>query len=99
MANWGELLGRDRILLEPRCLGQAEEDVEGLDRLSGGALDQVVDDAQGQDAAASRVHAAPHATQIAAVDVLGGRRFGDDLNERLVAVRLGVERVQRASSE
>ena len=44
---------RERQLLEAGRLGQAVDEVEGLDRLAGGALDQVVLDADGEDPARS----------------------------------------------
>ena len=43
-ASW-----RQRQLLEAGRLGQAVDEVEGLDRLAGGALDQVVLDTDRED--------------------------------------------------
>ena len=48
---------REWELVEARGLRQAVDDVEGLDRLSRGALDQVVLDADGEDPAGPRVEA------------------------------------------
>ena len=48
---------RERELLEAGRLGQAVDEVERLDRLAGGALDQVVLDADGEDPPGPRVEA------------------------------------------
>ena len=48
---------RERELVEAGRLGQAVDDVERLDRLAGGALDQVVLDADGEDPPGPRVEA------------------------------------------
>ena len=93
---------RDRLLAHgtsgscssPAVSGQPVDQVEGLDRLAGGALDQVVDDADGEDPAGPLVDAHVDAAGVAAQDVLGGRGLGHDVDERLVAVGVGVERVE-----
>ena len=75
-------------------LGQAEEDVERLDGLARRALDEVVEDADGEHAARSLVAAHVDAEPVAAGDVLGRRRRRHDLDEALAGVRLGVQRVE-----
>ena len=64
-------LGRDWVLLEAGCLGQPEDNVESLNSLPSGSLDQVVDCADCQNAATARIHATPDTSEVAAVDVLG----------------------------
>ena len=55
-------------------LGQAVDDVERLDRLAGGALDEVVEDADREDPAVALVEAAPDPGLVGAEDVLRRRR-------------------------
>ena len=69
-ASW-----RERELLEAGRLGQAVDEVEGLDRLAGGALDEVVLDADREDPAGPLVEADVDPDVVAAGDVLRrGRR-------------------------
>src|ERR1700675_4236726 len=83
-----------RELFQARRLGQAVNEVERLDRLAGGALDQVVLDADGDDALGPLVVPNVHVDLVAAGHVLGGRWCGDHGHERLNPVGVGVERVE-----
>src|SRR5258705_6694629 len=85
---------REGELVETRGLGQAVDDVEGLDRLSRGALDQVVLDADGEDPAGPRVEADVDADVVAPRDVLRSGRGGHDRDERFVAVGRLVQPVE-----
>ena len=76
---------RERELVEAGRLGQAVDDVEGLDRLARGALDEVVLDTDGEDPPGPRVEADVDPDVVAARDVLGRGRRRDDRDERLVA--------------
>ena len=90
-------LRRQRELLEAGRLGQPVDGVEGLDRLAGGALDEVVDDADGEDPAGPLVDAdvdpagccCPRTCFVA-----GG--WVDHVDEGLAGVGLGVEGVELA---
>ena len=62
--------------------------------LAGRALDEVVEDADGEHAAGPLVHAAEDAELVAAQDVLRGGGVVDDRDERLVAVGLAVDLVE-----
>ena len=63
-----------RQLEEARGLRQPVDEVEGLDRLAGGALDEVVLHADRDDPAGPLVEADVDADLVAAGDVLGRRR-------------------------
>src|SRR4029079_2592203 len=65
--------GRQRELLETRGLGQGVDEVEGLDRLPRGAFHEVVDHADREDPAGSRVVVDRDADVVAAQDMLGRR--------------------------
>src|SRR5439155_1811451 len=88
-------LRRQWELLETGGLGQAVDDVEGLDRLAGGALDEVVDDPEGEDPARAFVVPDVDPREVAAGHVLRRRGIGHDLDERLVRVRGRIEVVER----
>ena len=78
---------RERQLVEAGRLGQAVDEVERLDRLARGALDEVVLDADRQDPAGPLVERDVDPDVVRARDVLGRGRRGDDRDERLVARR------------
>ena len=62
----GERHGASGSWSQARRLGQAVDHVEGLDRLAGGPLDEVVEHADGEDAAVPLVEAAPDAGLVRA---------------------------------
>src|SRR5439155_5962796 len=87
-------LRRQRQLLEAGGLRQPMDDVEGLYRLAGGALDEVVDDPEGEDSARPCVVPDVDAREVAAGDVLRRRGIGHDLDERLVRVGRRIQVVE-----
>src|SRR6187455_2072068 len=85
---------RQRQLLEAGRLRQPVHEVEGLDGLARGALDEVVLDADRDDPAGPLVEANVDEHVIAAGRVLGRWRRGHDPDERLARVRGRVELVE-----
>src|SRR4029079_19727970 len=85
---------RERQLVEAGRLGQAVDEVECLDRLARGALDEVVLDADRGDPAGPFIQGDVDPDVVRARDVLGRGWCGDDGDERLVGVGRGVHRVE-----
>ena len=82
-------------LTQPLGLGQAEHQVEVLDRLRGGSLPEVVDRGEDEQLAGVRVGGGEHAQKLVSRTsrTPGGRV--DELDERLAGV--GVARRARAA--
>ena len=70
------------------------DEVERLDRLAGGTLDQVVLDTDGKDPARPRVEADVDPDLVAARHVLGRRCRRDDGHERFVGIGRGIQLVE-----